>query len=109
MKIAIIILRWTARGLSLVLAGFVLLMMAGERQFPPFFHLTMVSLSLWLLFIAVLSPLAAWRYELPASIVSLLAFAGFYSIILPCGWIFFSFTLAPWMFIFARVLGHLSK
>ena len=109
MKIAINILRWTARGLSLVLAGFVLLMMLGDRHAPPLFHLSMMSLSIWLFLIAAFSPLAAWRYELSGSIVSLLAFAGFYSIILPRGLIFFSFTLAPWMFIFARVLGRLAK
>lgn len=109
MKIVIITLRWIARILSLVWAGFILLTMLGERHVPPFFHLTMLSLSLWLLFIAVFSPLAAWRYELPASIVSLVAFAGFYSIILPRGSIFFLFTLAPLMFLLARMLSRLAK
>lgn len=81
----------------------------GRRPLPPLFHLSMLSLSLWLFLIAAFSPLAAWRYELPGSIISLLAFAAFYLIIFPRGWLFPSFTLAPLLFLLAQALSRLGK
>ncbi len=98
--------RWLARGLSIVLAGLLFVFMVGEGP-PPLFDLSVVSLESWLLLLAVLGCLAAWRYELAGAIISLLAIAGFYltdfaaSGHFPRGWIFPALALIPLMYLLA--------
>ena len=112
MKIAIA-LRWVARGLSLTLAGLLVLLAVGEGG-PPLFALSVAALESWFLLLAVLGSLAAWRYELGGGMTGLVAVAAFYFTDFaasgyrhfPGGWVFPALALTPLIFLLAWWRGR---
>jgi hypothetical protein len=116
MKVALT-LRWVARGLSLALAGLLILLAVGEGG-PPLFARSVAALETWFLLLAVFSSLAAWRYELGGGIAGLAAVAAFYFTDFaassfrhwPGGWVFPTLAVVPLLYLLAwwrgRAVGH---
>jgi hypothetical protein len=75
-----VVLRWSARGLSVLLVGFVLLMAAGEH--PNLIAVIRSTRGLFLVFpfAVCIGMVMAWRWELAGGVLSLVSLGLFYTI-----------------------------
>lgn len=101
-------LRSVARSLSIALATLIVILAVGEGL-PPLFTMSVAALESWLLLLALVGLLAAWRSELWGGIAGLVGIGGFYFTDFaasgfrrfPGGWIFPILALVPVIFLSA--------
>src|SRR5579871_1802396 len=101
-------LRWVARSLSIALAALIAVLAIGEGL-PPLFTVNIAALESWLLLLALVGLLAAWRCELWGAIAGLVGIGGFCFTDFaasgfrrfPGGWIFPMLALIPLIFLSA--------
>jgi len=101
-------LRWLARCLSIALVALVIILAIGEGL-PPLFGFSVEVIESWLLVLAVVGLLAAWRCEFWGAIASLVGLVGFYFTNfaasgfqrLPRYWLIPTLTVIPALFLMA--------
>lgn len=102
------ILRWTARLLSVVLVALFCVFFLGEGH-PPFFALSVQTMESSFLMLSLMGLLVAWRYEVFGGMLGMAGCVGFYLTDfaasgyhrLPGGWVFPLLFITPVLYLLA--------
>jgi hypothetical protein len=111
-----LIVRWTARIVSLGLIVLFAVFAVGEGP-PPILPLSVHTLMFGLLAVSLVGLLVAWRYEALGAALALSGSVGFYVAnfyasgfrSLPSGWVFPLLLATPLLYAFATILRCVSR